>query len=143
MASFFIWIKDKKVSKLSRLLKGFDKKLHDRTTNLGREAAGVMRLRWRGVAAVETGAYVNSIADEVTLPASNIVDAKAFTTIRGLNGFPFPRALEDSTRYHYRATRFKGSRTAGKATKAIKKVWEIYRDKTAEMVAKLMKELRV
>ena len=74
---------------------------------------------WRAVAAVDTGWYRGSITPKVR-KISGIIQAIASTNVRSANGFPYPRALEDSSRYHYRRTSRKGQQTAGQVAKVAK-----------------------
>ncbi len=86
-------------------------------TSAMNEAVRLSKNRWREVAAFETGLYQNTLQTEVKPIAGNIIQGAVRTFAQSGRGFPYPRALEDSVRYHYRSTRRKGQRTAGQVTR--------------------------
>src|SRR3990172_448235 len=75
--------------------------------------ARLMKTGWQNVAARRTGLYVSRIMDQVRMVTGEI-HAVASTDVRSPRGFPYPLALEESTRYHYRSTGRSGQPTAGK-----------------------------
>jgi len=92
---------------------------------VNKQAMGAMQVSvrqmftgWQGVAAVDTGLYKNTLKMEIKSIAGNrIIQGAVRTFAVSPRGFPYPRALEDSTRYHYRSTRRRGQRTAGQVVK--------------------------
>lgn len=73
---------------------------------------------WQGVAAVDNGHYRNTLKMEIkSLAGGRIIQGAVRTFAVSPAGFPYPRALEDSTRYHYRSTKRRGQQTAGKVVK--------------------------
>lgn len=72
---------------------------------------------WKDVAAVDTGFYKGTLKMEIKSLASGRILQGAVRTFAMAAGFPYPRALEDSVRYHYRSTRRQGRRTAGQVIK--------------------------
>lgn len=77
-----------------------------------------MHIGFRDVAAVDTGFYRDTLKMEMKWMASRtILHGAVRTFAKSGGGFPYPRALEDSVRYHYRSTRRQGQRTAGQVAK--------------------------
>lgn len=73
---------------------------------------------WKDVAAVDTGFYKGTLKMEIKrLASGRILQGSVKTFATSPAGFPYPRALEDSVRYHYRSTRRQGQRTAGQLIK--------------------------
>lgn len=73
---------------------------------------------WRDVAAVETGHYRNTLKPEIkSIASAKTIQGAVRSFATSTAGFPYPRALEESVRYHYRSTRRRGQRTAGKVVK--------------------------
>jgi hypothetical protein len=73
---------------------------------------------WKDVAAVDTGFYKGTLKMEIkSLASGRILQGSVKTFAISPGGFPYPRALEDSVRYHYRSTRRQGRRTAGQVVK--------------------------
>jgi len=107
---------DKQITKLQ----GFERVFGQEARKLGKQTSILMRRGWRGVAAYETGHYRQSIDTRVEDIAKTHVQAIAETDVRSSKGFPYPRALEESTRYHYRSTSRVGRRTAGQVTRVFK-----------------------
>ena len=78
----------------------------------------LMLTGWKDVAAVDTGLYKATLKMEIkSLASGRIIQGSVKTFAVSRAGFPYPRALEDSTRYHYRSTRRRGQQTAGKVVK--------------------------
>jgi len=81
----------------------------------------IMLTGWRDIAAVVTGLYKNTLKTEVkTIDSGRILQGAVRTFAASRAGFPYPRALENSTRYHYRSTKRQGQRTAGKLAMTFK-----------------------
>ena len=82
----------------------------------------ILELGWQGVAARDTNFYANTLQMEITEIAGTLPEAQTavFTNAHSEHGFPYPRALEDSVRYHYRSTARKGQRTAGQVNRMFK-----------------------
>ncbi len=73
---------------------------------------------WKDVAAVDSGIYRGTLKMEIKpLAGGRILQGSVKTFATSSSGFPYPRALEDSVRYHYRSTRRQGQRTAGQVVK--------------------------
>lgn len=80
-----------------------------------------MLVGWKDMAAVDTGFYKGTLKMEIKkLASGRILQGAVRTFAMSPAGFPYPRALEDSVRYHYRSTRRQGRRTAGQVIKMYK-----------------------
>ena len=78
----------------------------------------IMDVGFKDVAAVESGFYKGTLKMEIKkLAGGRIIQGSVKTFATSPAGFPYPRALEDSVRYHYRSTRRRGQRTAGQLIK--------------------------
>jgi hypothetical protein len=109
-------------------LEKFGKKLSEAGNNFNdlayvdmRMAAEDMKLGWIEVGAIDTGFYIGNIEAEVR-PIASVLQARAYTEVKSPAGFPYPKALEESTRYHYRATMRKGQETASQISKMFKEL---------------------
>ncbi len=99
---------------------------------------------WRDVAAVDTGFYKGTLKMEIKSLASNrILQGSVKTFAMSPTGFPYPRALEDSTRYHYRSTRRSGQRTAGQVIKKFLTRLPLYKKQFNRAGDKIVKDLAV
>jgi hypothetical protein len=87
-----------------------------------KEASWFMEASWEAIAAIDTRRYVDSIESEVRSLSGVILQAFASTDVTSPAGFPYPRALEDSERYHYRKTARAGQRTAGQIARMFKAI---------------------
>lgn len=73
---------------------------------------------WKDVAAVDEGFYKATLKMEVKeIAGGTIIQGAVRTFAMSPAGFPYPRALEDSTRYHYRSTKRRGQQTAGQVVR--------------------------
>ena len=125
-----------------RLLKGFDKAYNRFTNESLDEGNDLVGRGWRAVAAVKDGTYKSNISSKVETVAGAFHGITS-TDVRSGAGFPYPLALEESTRYHYRSTRFRGRRTAGMATRMFKKLKGSLNVIHAKIGPKLVKFLSV
>lgn len=144
MAGLTISIKSPDLKKQGILLKRAPKKLDQ---SLGRNMQTSVRMThvgWRAVAAVKTGLYRNTLKPEIkTLASKTILQGAVRSFTRSPQGFPYPRALEDSTRYHYRSTRRRGQRTAGQVIKNFKRIVPTIRKLFKKGNDDLIKSLKV
>lgn len=98
----------------------------------------LMKVGWQAVAPRRTGLYMTSIMASVR-QVSGEVHAVASTNVRSPGGFPYPRALEESTRYHYRSTGRRGQQTAGQVAKmfrGLRKQFDGEAQKTGDAIMK-------
>jgi hypothetical protein len=78
---------------------------------------------WRNVAAVDTGHYRNTLQSNIqSMAGGRIIQGSVKTFAVSPTGFPYPFALENSTRYHYRRTSKRGQQTAGQITRMFKRI---------------------
>jgi hypothetical protein len=100
-----------------------------------RQAAGqgvvLLVADWRRVAPVDQGRYRNSIAGEVRQMAGDVVGIASTNVRTGPRSFPYPAALEESERYHYRRGPRRGQPTRHHAKNVLKqaqaKINQLYR----------------
>lgn len=109
----------------------------------GKTASVEMRRGWLSVAAIDTGQYRQSIKNKVDEISQTHVRAIAETTVRSARGFPYPRALEESTRYHYRSTSRRGQRTAGQVGRKFKSMKSSFLKMQKQMTEAIIKKLVV
>lgn len=112
-------------------------------TNAMNAAVKLTKAGWRSVAAEETGFYKNTLQEEVKAIAGNIIQGAVRTFAQSRTGFPFPRALEDSVKYHYRGTRRRGQRTAGQVTRMFKRLRPVIQRLFGSAQEKIIKDLVV
>ena len=120
--SLNITIKAPKIKVQQRKFSQVDASTKKHATTAMNQSVRLTRAGWKEVAAVDTGLYKNTLTQEVKPIAGNIIQGAVRTFAQSPTGFPYPRALEDSVRYHYRGTRRRGQRTAGQVTKMFKAI---------------------
>ena len=99
---------------------------------------------WKNVAAVNTGLYKGTLKMAIRpLASGRILQGSVKTFAMSRTGFPYPRALEDSTRYHYRSTRREGQRTAGKVVKMFLSKIPLYKKLFIKASDLIVKDLAV
>ena len=103
-----------------------------------------MHTGFKDVAAVDTSFYKNTLKMEVkSFSAGSILQGSVKTFARSPAGFPYPRALEDSVRYHYRSTKRQGQRTAGQVARMFLNRIPVYQKLFAAAGDKIVKDLAV
>jgi hypothetical protein len=123
-------------------LAGFEKEYERLAQRAQRENSILMRQGWREVAAYKTGHYRSKIRSEVrSIPGE--IHAVASTDVRSPRGFPYPRALEESTRYHYRSTSRKGQQTQGQVARKFRELKPQFDAKFKTMGDELARALAV
>jgi len=104
----------------------------------------IMYVGWREVAAVDTSYYKNTLKMEVEhIAGTKFLQGAVRTFATSSRGFPYPRALEDSTRYHYRSTSRRGQRTAGQVARMFLNRRPLVLKQFASAGQKLVKDLEV
>ncbi len=73
---------------------------------------------WKIIAPVDTSRYRGSISGNVSIISGSIIGI-ASTNVSE-RGFPYPAALEESAKYHYRRGPRKGQLTQGKVKRVLK-----------------------
>ncbi len=108
------------------------------------DSTKLMLAGWRDVAAVETEKYKNTLKMEVkSIASGRILQGSIRSFARSDRGFPYPRALENSTIYHYRATKRRGQRTAGKLARAFLSTIPLVNKNFARASVKIVNALAV
>lgn len=75
---------------------------------------------WKIDAPVDKGRYRASIAGQVKSVVGASIVAIVGTNVRSDRGFPYPAALEESARYHYRRGPRRGQPTMGRVKRILK-----------------------
>lgn len=123
MAGLTISLRSPDLKKFGITLKRAPKLLDKSISKNMQTSVKMTKTGWRSVAAVATGRYRNTLKQGIRHLASKTIlqgGVRSFT--RSAKGFPYPRALEDSVRYHYRSTSRRGQRTAGQVIKMFKRI---------------------
>lgn len=97
---------------------------------------------WQAVAPVDTGAYRGGIKQEIKGVGMEI-EGIISTSQRSPRGFPYPKALEESPRYHYRRTERRGQRTMGQVRKMVKREAHRVHKYFGSALGRIVKELAV
>jgi len=121
---------------------GFEKELDDALRVLSTKTANDIARHWKAISPIDTGRYRGSIQPRIRKIAG-IHQAAAGTGVRSATGFPYPRALEDSTRYHYRSTARRGQPTAGHAAGVGRKLSPKVRAESKALTDKIIKKMKV
>lgn len=133
-------------------IKGFDKQIQklanfDRIANkhmkqAGLESVALLERNWKEIAPVDTGRYRSSIAGRVQIMGGEVVGIVG-TNVRSATGFPYPAALEESRRYHYRAGPRRGQFTMNRVKRLFKRSHDAIKKKFNAAVRKIVKELEI
>jgi len=125
-----------------RKLQGFNRvaNKHMRQAALG--SVALLERKWKPVAAVHTGRYRSSIAGRVNIQGGTVVGIVG-TNVRSARGFPYPAALEESRRYHYRAGPRRGQFTMNRVKRLFKRAATAINRKFNAAVKKVIKELEI
>lgn len=141
--TFVINLEIKGLDEELRALENFDWEFKRENRRTARVNADLMSDGMKAVAPLGEGVYLGSITDDVRVIDENWVQAVAGTDVRSSKGFPYPRALEESVRYHYRSTRFKGRRTAGQMSRMFMRLKKVFENNLAGMADRLRDTLVV
>ena len=85
-----------------------------------KEATVEMQEKWQRNAPVKSRKYVMGIQRKVENKIGGEVVGIVATNVTSNKGFPYPAALENDPKYHYRSTRRRGQPTMGHLKRAIK-----------------------
>ena len=100
-------------------LANFDKIANKHMRPAGLESVALLEREWKIDAPVDKGRYRSSIAGRVRILGGEVVGIVG-TNVKSATGFPYPAALEESRRYHYRAGPRRGQPTAGRVKRILK-----------------------
>lgn len=104
-----------------RRLVAFDKRAERHMRAAHEQAIHNLVPAWKSVAPYETGHYQRSIEGRVERLVGGEVVSIIGTPVKSRRGFPYPAALEESARYHYRRTRFRGQETRGQVKRTFER----------------------
>ena len=125
-----------------RKLANFNRIANKHMRQAGLESVALLERKWKEVAPVDTGRYRSSIAGRVQVMGGNVVGIVG-TNVRSARGFPYPKALEESRRYHYRAGPRAGQYTMNRVKRLFKKTEATIKSKFNKAVRKVVKELEI
>jgi len=129
---------DKQIMKLAN----FDRIANKHMRQAGLESTALLERKWKQVAPVDTGRYRSSIAGRVQIQGGSVVGIVG-TNVRSARGFPYPKALEESRRYHYRAGPRRGQFTMNRVKRLFKRTEAAIKTKFNRAVKRVLKELEI
>ena len=98
---------------------------------------------WKKDAPIDTGRYRSSITGRVKSVAGANVVAVVGTNVVSDKGFPYPAALENSPRYHYRRGPRKGHPTVGRVKRILKNARGTIQKTFNNAVKRIVKDLEI
>jgi hypothetical protein len=129
---------DKQITKL----KGFNRIANKHLRRASLESTTLLERKWKMDAPVDTGRYRSSIAGRVRTLGSEVVGIVG-TNVRSATGFPYPAALEESKRYHYRTGPRAGMPTMGRVKRLFKVAQEQILNSFKKARDRIIKELEI
>ncbi len=103
----------------------------------------LLERNWKMIAPVDTGRYRGSITGQVKSVAGANVVAVVGTNVVSDKGFPYPAALEESKRYHYRVGPRQGQFTFNRVRRVLKKARGSIKRRFNKAVKNIIKDLEV
>ena len=103
-----------------RKLANFNRIANKHMRQAGLESVALLERKWKEVAPVDTGRYRSSIAGRVSVQGGTVIGIVG-TNVKSARGFPYPAALEESRRYHYRAGPRAGQFTMNRVKRLFKR----------------------
>jgi len=126
-----------------RKLANFDRVAYKHMRQAGLESVALLERKWKQIAPVDKGRYRSSIVGRVsTITGGNVVGIVG-TNVRSAKGFPYPAALEESRRYHYRAGPRRGQFTMNRVKRLFKRAVTAIKRKFNVAVKKVIEELEI
>lgn len=125
-----------------RKLANFDRIANKHMRKAGLESVALLERKWKEVAPVDTGRYRSSIAGRVRIMGGSVVGIVG-TNVKSAKGFPYPAALEESRRYHYRTGPRAGQYTMHRVKRLFKRAEGSIKSRFNKAVKKVIKELEV
>ena len=98
---------------------------------------------WKIDAPVDTGRYRSSITGRVKSVVGASIVAIVGTNVRSARGFPYPAALEESARYHYRRGPRMGQPTMGRVKRILKNARKTIQKTFDRAVKRIVKDLEI
>jgi len=103
----------------------------------------LLERNWKMVAPVDTGRYRSSITGQVKSVVGTDVVAVCGTNVTSERGFPYPAALEQSMRYHYRRGPRKGQFTYNRVVRVLKNAQGSIKARFNKAVRAIVKDLEI
>lgn len=125
-----------------RKLANFNRIADKHMRQAGLESVALLERNWKQVAPVDTGRYRSSIAGRVRTLGGEVVGVVG-TNVRSAKGFPYPAALEESRRYHYRSGPRRGQFTMNRVKRLFKRAQQSIKSKFNKAVKNVVKELEI
>ena len=107
------------------------------------QSVALLERNWKMVAPVNTGRYRSSIHGRVKSVVGTDVVAVCGTNVRSDRGFPYPAALEQSMRYHYRSGPRKGQFTYNRVARILKNAQGSIKARFNKAVRNIVKDLEI
>jgi len=104
-----------------RKLANFDKIANKHMKQAGLDSVALLEKKWKLIAPVDTGRYRSSIAGRVKSLFGGVTVGIVGTNVKSAAGFPYPKALEESRRYRYRAGPRAGQFTMNRVKRLFKR----------------------
>ena len=124
-------------------LRGFDFIAGRRFMVAAEQSVKLLERNWKKVAPVDTGRYRSSISGRVkTITGANIV-AVTGTDVRSNRGFPYPAALEESARYHYRRGPRRGQLTLLRVRRVLEQAKGSIKKRFNDAAKHIVKDLEI
>ena len=107
------------------------------------ESVKLLERNWKMIAPVKTNRYRSSIAGRVKSIVGTNVVAVVGTNVKSDKGFPYPAALEQSMRYHYRSGPRKGQFTYNRVARVLKRAQGSIKARFNKAVRNIVKDLEI
>lgn len=130
---------DEQIAKLKR----FDSIAQKHTRTATNKSVMLLERKWKIIAPVDTGRYRSSIAGRVRLMTGMETVGIVGTNVRSATGFPYPAALEESRRYHYRRGPRRGQFTMNRVKRILKRARGAIKKEFNKAIKSIIKELTI
>jgi len=107
------------------------------------QSVKLLERNWKMIAPVKTSRYRSSITGRVKSVVGTDVVAVCGTNVRSDRGFPYPAALEQSMRYHYRRGPRRGQFTYNRVARVLKNAQGSIKARFNKAVRKIVKDLEI
>ena len=107
------------------------------------QSVKLLERNWKMIAQVKTNLYRSSIHGRVKSVVGTDVVAVCGTNVRSDRGFPYPAALEQSMRYHYRSGPRKGQFTYNRVARILKNAQGSIKARFNKAVRNIVKDLEI
>jgi hypothetical protein len=124
-------------------LRNFDSIAGRHFRSAGETSIKFLERGWKIDAPVDKGRYRSSITGQVKSVVGASVVAIVGTNVRSDRGFPYPAALEESARYHYRRGPRRGQPTMGRVKRLLKQASGTIQKTFDKAVKRIVKDLEI